>query len=188
MLSNKTSKIEDNIIEIKYYPTSFDDFLISEEGIGVICERGIRKKLLEQVPEQEIISALKDSGSLDFIRDLTYEDFNSIAKNRGEEALKLKEYNYVKNVFERLVNVKKNIVDDFFKEILKLKNKSSKYPKALFFKDDLEEFEKFVNQKFEEVKKYAKQEFPMKPLSKKVCSSCSFRNVCLVGLKNVKES
>ena len=50
---------------------------------------------------------------------------------------------------------------------------------APFFKEDIDDFEKMVIEKNNEINGYLKSKFPFKPLDKKLCDDCDYKDLCL---------
>ena len=162
---NQIGNTSENIVEVKYYPMTFNEFIQSEKGMETICEKGIRKDILKLLSKEAISSALKDHPLED--------TFKLQIESEAHKALEQKIPTTKKS--------SKKAIEDFFKEIHRLRTGSSKHPKALFFKEDLEEFERFAKKQHEKANKYSKEGFPIKPISKETCKSCDFRNMCFVG-------
>ena len=157
--------IESNIVNVIYHPMTFNEFILSEEGIEIICEKGKRKDMIVLF-NHEHLKELLISDPIENPFELNKEI--SAYKKLEAEAIAIKD-------------TKKNrdVVEDFFKEIYRLRNgKSSAHKNALFFKEDLEVFEKFVAEKFELVNKYGEEGFPRTPISKDTCKKCSFIDLC----------
>lgn len=157
--------IESNIVNVIYHPMTFNEFILSEEGLEIICEKGKRKDmvaLFDQEHLKEVLTADPIENPFELNKEI------SAYKKLETEAIAIKD-------------TKKNreIVEDFFKEVYRLRNgKSSAHKNALFFKEDLEVFEKFVTEKFELVNKYGEEGFPRTPISKDTCKKCSFKDLC----------
>jgi len=157
--------IESNIVNVIYHPMTFNEFILSEEGLEIICEKGKRKDMISLFTQEH----LKEILTADPIE-------NPFALNKEISAYKKLEAEAI-----AIKDTKKNreIVEDFFKEVYRLRNgKSSAHKNALFFKEDLEVFEKFVTEKFELVNKYGEEGFPRTPISKDTCKKCSFKDLC----------
>jgi hypothetical protein len=157
--------IESNIVNVIYYPMTFNEFITSEEGLGIICEKGKRKDMTSLF-DQEHLKQILDADPIENPFELNKEI--SAYKKLEAEAIAIKD-------------TKKNrdIVEDFFKEVYRIRNgKSSGHKNALFFKEDLEVFEKFVLEKFELVNKYGAEGFPRTPMSKDNCKNCQFKDLC----------
>lgn len=162
---NGEDSIESNIVEIKYYPMTFQEFITSDDGINIICEKGKRKDMLTLF-SQDSIKQVCTENPLEKPFELDKEAMSY--KELEAQAIAIKD-------------TKKNreIVEDFFKEIYRLRNgKSSSYKYALFFKEDLELFETFVHEQFDLVKQYSTEGFPRKPVSKDTCKKCQFKDIC----------
>lgn len=162
---NGDEAIESNIVEIKYFPMTFQEFITSNEGMEIICEKGKRKDMLTLF-SQDTIKQICQENPLEKPFELDKEAKSY--KDLEAQAIAIKD-------------TKKNreIVEDFFKEIYRLRNgKSSSYKYALFFKEDLESFETFVHDQFELVKQYSSEGFPRKPVSKDTCKKCQFKDIC----------
>ena len=160
---NGEEAIESNIVEIKYYPLTFNDFLASDEGLGIICEKGKRMNMLTLLGPETIKQVFRDNPLEKPFLDKEAESH----KQLEAQAIAIKD-------------TKKNreIVEDFFKEIRRLRNGRSSYKVGLFFKEDLEAFEKFALKNFELVKKYSAEGFPRKPISKDTCRKCQYKDIC----------
>ena len=160
---NGDEAIESNILEIKYYPLTFNEFLASDEGIEIICEKGKRRDMLTLLGPETIKRVFRDNPLEKPFLDKEAESYKQI------EALAV-----------AIKDTKKSreAVEDFFKEISRLRNGRSSYKTGLFFKEDLEAFEKFALKNFELVKKYSVEGFPRKPVSKDTCRKCQFKDVC----------
>jgi hypothetical protein len=68
----------------------------------------------------------------------------------------------------------------FYKELLNIKNGTSRaVSKAVFFKDDLDNFEEFLKDKNEEVKLYSSLRYPYLPVVPELCKNCEYSDICL---------
>jgi len=161
----RTDDQEDNIVRIKYYPVTFDEFIRSDEGLGIITSRGKRADIIKLIGEKDIKSVLRNNPVKNpFVFDKNIPAYRKLEKKAT-------------NIKDTTKN--KGIVEDFFKEIYRLRTGGSNHPIALFFKEDLDKFQDFVNREFELVKLYSKIGFPKTPKSKKVCDNCDYKDVCL---------
>jgi CRISPR/Cas system-associated exonuclease Cas4 (RecB family) len=161
---NGNDAIESNIVELKYYPMTFHEFITSDDGLAIICEKSKRKDMLTLFNPDTIKEVCK-----------THPLKNSFEFNIENESYKQLEAQAI-----AIKDTKKNreVVEDFFKEIYRLRNGKSSYKFALFFKEDLDDFEKFVVEQHNLVQKYSAEGYPRKPISKETCKNCQFKDIC----------
>ncbi len=168
---NGDESLDSNIVEVKYFPMTFNEFITTDEGMAIICEKGARKDILNLLGPERIKEVCR-CNPLE----------NPFEMNKELECYKQLEADAV-----AIKDTKKNreIVEDFFKEVCRLRNgKSASYKNALFFKEDLEKFEKFVTEQYVLVQKYISEGFPRTPISKDTCKDCQFKDICLGRVEN----
>ena len=162
---NQIAEFKDNVIEVKFYPHTFNEFISSDTGLEIICGQGARKDIVELLGGETIKRTLQENPLV----------------NPFEMTRDISAYTILEDLIVAIKDTKKNrgIVEDFFKELYRLRVGSSKYPKALFFKEDLELFGEFVKEQQLIVNRYANEGFPKQPKSKETCKKCDFKDLCL---------
>ena len=158
---NEEEDLSKNIVEINYYPITFSEFITSSEGMEIITSKGRRKEICSALSEDLITSTLKEHPLKNI--------FQSNYKN--SDAYKILEQK----------TTEKEALDDFFKEIVRIRTGRSRYRKALFFKEDLEKFQTFAQEQYEKIRKHAREGFPKNPRSRRICERCDYRDMCFVG-------
>jgi hypothetical protein len=84
--------------------------------------------------------------------------------------------NFVKYAY-RFADIKDKEIDDILKGIILLR-KGSGINRALYFKDDIDEFEDFLINKYNNLLSYINDTFPCKPLTKENCDKCEYIDIC----------
>ncbi len=167
---NGMANNDDNVIPVKYYPLTFNEFLQTEEAVYSLASPRDRGK---------IVNSLGVESFTDFFQQ------NPIAEELQFDAQQLLESEY-RSVFSEYIfdgSGKRNStlqksIDGFLKAIVSVRT-AKRQATALFFKEDLDAFEVFVKEKIEEMNRYLEDGFPAKPLSRDVCKKCSCADICL---------
>ncbi|BAP62902.1 PD-(D/E)XK nuclease family protein [Methanococcus maripaludis] len=161
-----TGRFDENIVDIAYYPTSFNDFILSDEGFELVLGSKDRLNFVNTVSKEYILEYF------------TQNPFNSEMANEFLEEHKSGFMDHIL-AYSPKKTVEKGALS-FYNEVLNIKNGTSRaVPKALFFKEDLDNFEEFLKGKNEEVKLYSSLGYPYLPSVPELCKNCEYSDICL---------
>jgi hypothetical protein len=161
-----TGHFDENIVDIMYYPTSFNDFIFSDTGFELALGSKERMNFVNTVSKEYILEYF------------TKNPFNSEMTN---EFLETHKFGFLEHIlaYSPKKTVEKGALS-FYKELLNIKNGTSRaVSKAVFFKDDLDNFEEFLKDKNEEVKLYSSLRYPYLPVVPELCKNCEYSDICL---------
>ncbi len=162
---------EDNNVKVHYIPTSFIDYIVSKDFYDYFNETAPKyaEPILSLVEDfsyfkdKEIPEELLEES--DQVSELLFEDFNQYLISLGLKDNKTNSGNVLK--------VLKNVFA--FKVGQQYKQKE-----VFFFKDDLDNFEEYVNQSINKMNEYIKSNFPYEPIDgENTCNNCDFKKLCL---------
>ena len=164
------SDITENLVTVKYYNVDFSDFLPTDDGIDMIASTSQeRQKLMQKIGYDNFIRFFIENPmprELQFDEDqLLDSDYADLFRNytmsfNAGQSKKLPEQ-----------------IDGILKAIVGVRTGRKKL--ALFFKDDIDEFETFLNDKYNEILSFIGDNFPYRPLSKDNCDKCDYEDICL---------
>ncbi len=165
------SETEDNNVKVHYVPTSFIDYIISKEFYDYFKESALTY-------EEPI---------LNLIEDFSYFKDKEISEELLEEPYKVSEvlfeefYQYLIKLGLKDNKTNNGNVLKVLKNIFAFKvGQKSKQKEVFFFKEDLDDFENYVNQSINKINEYAKYSFPYQPIDGvNTCNNCDFKKICL---------
>jgi len=163
--------LNENLVIVRYYHFDFNEFLQTEDGIDTIASTSQeRQKLMQKVGYDNFIRFFKENPiprELQFDADqLLGSDYADLFRNyvmlfNAGQSKKLPEQ-----------------IDGILKTVVSIRT-GNRRKIALFFKDDIDEFETFLNYKYNEVISFIDDNFPFRPLSKDNCDKCDYVDICL---------
>ncbi|MGB9595988.1 MAG: hypothetical protein ACPL7B_06860, partial [Candidatus Poribacteria bacterium] len=161
------------LVEIKYYHKDFNEFITTDDGIELLMSTSKeRRKNIERIGKDNLIQFFMQNP---IPREMQFDD----------ELLLNSDYckrfcNYVLGfINSRSQNIYKNIAD-ILKGIVSIRTAESRNIKTVyFFKDDIDEFEQFLIEKYYEVLSYINDNFPFRPINRDICDKCNFADICL---------
>ena len=162
---NGKQQIDENIVKAKYHHKTFSEFLQTEEAINLIASSKDREKLIGQIGTENLIEFFKYNP---IPRDL---QFDSDKLTKAEYSDILSDYIYSKTG-------EKIEADDILKAIVNIRL-GSRQNIALFFKDDLDNFELFVRDQIGKINSHIEDNFPCEPLTRDICDNCDYADICL---------
>jgi hypothetical protein len=170
---NGEGDYESNIVKITYYPFTFNEYLLTDECQDMLLSKGARNKLLNYMDKKDLIEFLKSNPIPE------EEQFNE-----NYDGAFFKKFLEFSKGFSSTKTMEK-ACNDYYKELVNIRTGKSKNLKtALFFKEDLDKFEEFLEEQIQLIKTYIANGFPKKPLSKKICGNCSYYNKCFKGVNH----
>ncbi|MEK7399184.1 MAG: PD-(D/E)XK nuclease family protein [Candidatus Poribacteria bacterium] len=162
-----------DLVTIKYYHKEFNEFITTDEGIDIIA--GTSKK------RAEIIAKIGYDNIIRFFMD------NPIPREMQFDDDILLNSDYCKNFCDYMLGFvssrSKTILEqisDILKGIVMIRNATARgLKKAYFFKDDIDEFEVFLSEKYNDILSYIDDNFPFKPINRDSCDECDYADICL---------
>ncbi|RZN60471.1 MAG: hypothetical protein EF811_06560 [Methanonatronarchaeia archaeon] len=143
---------KDNITRVTYYPKEFNDQLKEKETYNWLCKTSkTRKKFLKTLGYQPYKKAMKE---LELSRESQYDRTLIIEEAKEELADSFRRHLDIgrgKDVTEKQLNSRT-------KSILK---KLTRFRKQNYFKEDIDRFQDFLNNKIVELNKYKTSRFPV---------------------------
>ncbi|HGE70670.1 TPA: hypothetical protein ENX78_07535 [Candidatus Poribacteria bacterium] len=161
------------LVTIKYYHKDFNEFITTTDGIELLSSTSdSRKGIIEKIGHNNIMQFFMENPiprEMQFDSDLL---LNSDYRERF--------CSYLSNfVNSRSKNISENIAD-ILKGIVMIRNANAPNIKTVyFFKDDIDEFEEFLTEKYNEVLSYINDNFPFKPINRNSCDECNYSDICL---------
>jgi len=163
--------INENLVTVKYHHFDFNDYLQTEEGIETIASTSKeREKFMQKVGYANFTQFFKENP---MPRELQF-DVKMLLDSDYADTFR----NYFANLDLIKIKDPSKQFDDVLKTIV---NTRIGYRRkiALFFKDDIDEFEIFLNDKYNEILTFIDDSFPFRPLSKDTCDDCDYEDICL---------
>ena len=161
---------DDSIVTVRYYPFTFNEFLQSEDAIALLASSKGRIKIIDALGSGSLNSFFRQnpiSAALQF-------DAQQLLENEYHDIFS----EYIFDGIGKRNATLQDDVDSFLKTIVALRT-GSRQKIALFFEEDLDAFEIFIQEKFAEMNVCLEDGFPARPLSKNVCKKCSRGDICL---------
>lgn len=155
--------LEETIINVKYYPMSFAEFLTTNTAIKLLNTTDGRKKFIGKCGDENIKTYFKN---------------NPFPKEYEFDKKGLEDSDYVQQFLNHFGKIKTNLIS-FFNYIVSIRTSSDSKNPIFFFKEDMEYFHSLLNDKIEEREKYHKTKYLGKPLSISSCLKCEFCDICL---------
>ncbi|MEO8446576.1 MAG: PD-(D/E)XK nuclease family protein [bacterium] len=184
MLSDWKGRLNSNSYEdklltnIKYIPSAFRDFIISEAGYENFLKNEKLTDLLTKIGYGNYRDILLDTGLKEneyFNKDIVADKIISLTFDLLERSgISFSEFK------KRARNTMENdVVKPFATAVFNLRTGSS--GTAHIFKDDVEKFLVLIKDKLIEINKYRKTNFPNAPVfdSREICKSCNYLNLCI---------
>ena len=163
--------INENLVTVKYYHFNFNEFLQTDECFDMIASTSKDKaKLMQKIGYDDFILFFIENP---IPRELQFDDKKLLDSDYADifrDYLLRFELGKSKDLPEQIDSILRTIV-----------NIRTGYRRkiALFFKDDIDEFETFLNDKYNEILSFIGDNFPYRPLSKDNCDKCDYEDICL---------
>ncbi|MDZ4711067.1 MAG: PD-(D/E)XK nuclease family protein [bacterium] len=174
-----SSHIEErSVTNIRYIPSAFRDFIISEEGYEKFLKDKKLTDLLKRIGYVNYRDILLDTGLKEseyFNKDIVADKIISLTFDLLERSgISFSEFGKrARNTME------KDVVKPFASAVFNLRTGNS--GTAHIFKDDVEKFLMLIKDKVAEINKYQSSNFPNEPVfdSREICKSCDYLNLCI---------
>jgi len=167
---NGVADPDDGKVTVRYYPFTFNEFLQSEDAIALLASSKGRIKIIDTLGSGSLNSFFRQnpiSAALQF-------DVQQLLENEYRDIFS----DYIFEGMGKRNAALQNDIDSFLKTIVAFRT-GNRQKTALLFKEDLDAFEIFIQEKLAEMNAYLEDGFPAQPLSRNVCKECSCGDVCL---------
>ncbi len=159
---------DSNIIKVKYVDLYYSEFIKTNEFIEILKTSQERINLINKIGESNLLNYLNNHDLEINILNYNLKDYQ-----------KLKWYDDLCKYIGEFTKSKKlilNIPNQIYKiRFCSYKNCS----KVLFFKEDLDNFIKFLKEQYKLINNYLENSFEYKPLKDNVCKDCQYNTICL---------
>ncbi|MCK5107777.1 MAG: PD-(D/E)XK nuclease family protein, partial [Nanoarchaeota archaeon] len=177
ILANKDSIVDGkedkakNIGEVKYIPTTFNEFLTTKSAICLLASSKARSALIAALKDYNILIEFFKNNPLPKELQYNYEKLsNSDYAERFHKLLKEK--------LDESYSTYEEVINSFLKTITWLRT-GERQKQALIFKEDIDEFEVFINKKNTEINSFLNNKFPYQPIGQDTCKNCDYKHICL---------
>lgn len=161
------------LVKIKYCHKDFNEFITTNDGIELLMSTSQeRRKNIEKIGKDNLIQFFMENP---IPREMQFDDEMLLNSDYCKRFC-----NYMIGfINSRSKNIYKNIAD-ILKGAVAIRNANSRnIDTVYFFKDDIDEFEQFLTEKYYEVLSYINANFPSKPINRDICDKCDFADICL---------
>ena len=159
-----------SMARIRYYPITFNQFLQSEDAIELLASSEGRRKIIGSLGTEALSSFFRQNPIPEALQFDAQQLLNSQYQDMFSQ--------YIFNGMGKQNNALQEGADSFLKTIVSLRT-GNRQKIALFFEEDLDAFESFIQEKLVEMDTYLEDGFPARPLSRNVCKECSCGDVCM---------
>ncbi|MBD3183314.1 hypothetical protein GF312_13540 [Candidatus Poribacteria bacterium] len=167
---NGVADPDTSTVLIRYYPLAFNQFLQSEDAMELLASSQDRRKIISNLGTEALSSFFRQNP----IPEALQFDNQQLLNSQYQDM-------FSQYIFDGMGKQNKSLqecADSFLKTIVSLRT-GNRQKIALFFKEDLDAFELFVQEKLLEMNTYLRDGFPARPLSRKVCKKCSCSDICM---------
>ena len=160
-----------NIVEVKYIPTTFNEFLTTKSAICLLASSKARSALLAALKDYTILTTFFKNNPLD--KELQYNYDKLLSSNYSEKFHEL-----FKEKIGSTYSTYEEVINSFLKTIVWIRT-GERQKQALIFKEDIDEFEIFLKQKNKEINLFLNSKFPYQPINQDTCKNCDYKHICL---------
>jgi hypothetical protein len=177
ILANKDDMVEGkksqnkNIVDVKYLPFNFSDFLASKECICLLASSKLRSSLIAELKDYKIITSFFKNNP--FPKELQY-DYQKLSNSEYSK----KFHSYLKKYLKEKYSYYQNVIDSLLKTIVWIRT-GERQKQALLFKEDIDNFEKFLQKNNQKINIFLNKKFPYSPINQDICNYCEFNDICL---------
>ena len=171
VVDGKPDKRKKNIVEVKYIPLTFNDFLCTKSAIVLLASSKDRSSLIATLKDYNVLIDFFKKTPIE--KELQY-DYEKLLDSDYAK----KFHSFLKDKLKDRYNYFSEIINSFLKSIVWLRT-GIRQKQALIFKEDIDEFEEFLHKKNKEINLFLNDKFPYNPINTDICKTCDFRQVCL---------
>jgi hypothetical protein len=164
------ASIDDTVVCVKHYKMLFYEFLQTDECMNMIASSNDRRKFMEKIGYDIFINFFRENP---LPIDLQFDDEKLLASDYRQIFM-----DHILIVSGNQYKIKEKDIDDILKNVVNIRT-AYRQKVALIFDDDIEEFESFIRDKYNEICSFMNDSFPFRPLNKEICEGCYYKDICL---------